>query len=77
LRTLDVKVEGNKRARMSVQSAKFESAQVRFPKSASWLEALEGELFAFPGSRHDDQVDSISQALTHAVGGYDTTGSSW
>jgi hypothetical protein len=24
---------------------------------------LEAELFAFPGSRHDDQCDSISQAL--------------
>jgi hypothetical protein len=23
------------------------------------------ELFAFPNSRHDDQVDSISQALAH------------
>jgi hypothetical protein len=24
---------------------------------------LEAELFVFPGSRHDDQCDSISQAL--------------
>ena len=24
---------------------------------------LEAELFAFPGARHDDQCDSISQAL--------------
>jgi len=27
---------------------------------------LEAELFAFPNSRHDDQVDSISQALAQA-----------
>lgn len=26
---------------------------------------LEAELFAFPNGRHDDQVDSISQALIH------------
>ena len=26
---------------------------------------LEAELFAFPSGRHDDQVDSISQALGH------------
>ena len=33
------------------------------PERASWLPDLEAELFAFPGSRHDDQCDSISQAL--------------
>jgi hypothetical protein len=27
------------------------------------LADLEAELFAFPGSKHDDQCDSISQAL--------------
>jgi phage terminase large subunit-like protein len=27
------------------------------------LPDLEAELFVFPGSRHDDQCDSISQAL--------------
>jgi phage terminase large subunit-like protein len=29
------------------------------------LADLEAELFAFPGSRQDDQIDSISQALNH------------
>ena len=48
---------------MSGQSAKFESGQVYFPHEASWLRELEAELFAFPASRHDDQVDSVSQAL--------------
>jgi predicted phage terminase large subunit-like protein len=36
---------------------------VFFPERAPWLPELEAELFAFPGSKHDDQVDSISQAL--------------
>ena len=36
-----------------------------FPKEAPWLTDLEDELFAFPNGRHDDQVDSISQALGH------------
>jgi predicted phage terminase large subunit-like protein len=58
-----VPVEHNKQTRMSIQSGKFESGQVFFPNRAPWLEDLETELFAFPGSRHDDQVDSISQAL--------------
>ena len=48
---------------MAIQSGKFESGQVFFPKEAPWLADLEAELFAFPNGRHDDQVDSISQAL--------------
>jgi predicted phage terminase large subunit-like protein len=51
---------------MSAESAKFEAGLVYFPKHAPWLADLEAELFSFPGSRHDDQVDSISQALAQA-----------
>jgi predicted phage terminase large subunit-like protein len=58
-----VKPEGDKASRMAVASAKFEAAQVLLPERASWLPDLEAELFVFPGSRHDDQCDSISQAL--------------
>jgi predicted phage terminase large subunit-like protein len=73
LRAIAVKPEGNKLARMSIQSAKFEARQVFFPKTASWLAALEAELFSFPGGRHDDQIDSVSQALANITGGYDST----
>src|SRR5436190_4202136 len=58
-----VKPEYDKKIRMAIQSAKFENGQVFFPKESPWLRDLEGELFAFPNGRHDDQVDSISQAL--------------
>ena len=51
---------------MSVASAIFEAGQVHFPERASWLAELETELFSFPGSPHDDQVDTISQVLNHA-----------
>jgi predicted phage terminase large subunit-like protein len=61
-----VKPEGDKVARMSIQSAKFEAGLVHLPESASWLAELEAELFSFPGSRHDDQIDSISKALARA-----------
>jgi hypothetical protein len=37
-----------------------------FPTRAPWLEELEAELFSFPGSRLDDQVDSISQVINYA-----------
>jgi predicted phage terminase large subunit-like protein len=60
-----VKPEYDKKIRMAIQSSKFENGQVFFPKEAPWLRELEDELFAFPNGRHDDQVDSISQALAH------------
>jgi predicted phage terminase large subunit-like protein len=58
-----IRPEGDKITRMAVASAKFEAGQVLFPERASWLPDLEAELFAFPVGRHDDQCDSISQAL--------------
>ena len=60
-----VEPEGDKQARMAVASAKIEAGQVFLPENERWLPDLEAELFAFPGSRHDDQCDSISQALMH------------
>jgi predicted phage terminase large subunit-like protein len=58
-----VKPERDKIARMAIASAKFEAGNIYLPERARWLADLEAELFAFPGSRHDDQCDSISQAL--------------
>jgi predicted phage terminase large subunit-like protein len=64
-----VQVKQDKKTRMAVQSAKFESGRVYFPRAAPWLQEVEAELFAFPASRHDDQVDSISQALAEEAPG--------
>jgi len=58
------KPERDKVARMAVHSAKFEAGQVYLPEQASWLPDLLAELHAFPYVRYDDQVDSISQALS-------------
>jgi predicted phage terminase large subunit-like protein len=60
-----VQPEYDKKIRMGIQAGKFENGQVLFPKEAPWLRDLEEELFAFPSGRHDDQVDSISQALSY------------
>jgi predicted phage terminase large subunit-like protein len=60
---LAVIADCNKTTRMSIVSAKFESGLVFLPERAPWLADFEVELFAFPGSRHDDQCDSVSQAL--------------
>lgn len=66
---IPIKPEHDKVTRMSIQSAKFESGRIFFPQQAFWLADLESELFAFPNSPHDDQVDSISQALGHETRG--------
>ena len=60
---IPVRPEHDKKIRMFIHSGKFESGQVFFPNMAHWLADLEAELFAFPSGPHDDQVDSISQAL--------------
>lgn len=65
-----VKPEGDKVSRMAVASAMFEAGQVFLPERANWLPDLEAELFAFPGGRHDDQCDSISQALLDRKGSF-------
>lgn len=53
----------DKEARFLAQSARFEAGQVHVPQDASWLANWLDELLAFPNGRHDDQVDSTSQAL--------------
>jgi predicted phage terminase large subunit-like protein len=60
---IGIRPEGDKASRMAVASAKFEAGQAMLPERAPWLADLEAELFAFPGGKHDDQCDSISQAL--------------
>ena len=59
-----VKPQRDKVSRMAVVSAKFGSGQVFLPERASWLADFERELFAFPHAKHDDQCDSVSQALS-------------
>jgi predicted phage terminase large subunit-like protein len=62
-----VRPERDKVSRMAVVSAKFEAGQVFLPERAPWLADFEMELFAFPGSRNDDQCDSVSQALSETA----------
>lgn len=55
----------SKEARAAVQAALFEGGRILFPTSAAWLKETEAELLAFPNGKHDDQVDSITQALAY------------
>ena len=53
----------DKQMRLAAQAIKFESGRVYLPQQAPWLDIYIHELTGFPGSKHDDQVDSTSQAL--------------
>jgi predicted phage terminase large subunit-like protein len=68
-----IPIDRDKAGRLYTQEAKFEAGLVFFPRGARFLAELEAELLAFPRGKHDDQVDSISQALAYKMSGYDST----
>ncbi|MGA2908979.1 MAG: phage terminase large subunit [Terracidiphilus sp.] len=53
----------DKQVRFAAHSIKFENGRVFLPNQALWLDEYIREITGFPGSKHDDQVDSTSQAL--------------
>ena len=55
--------EMHKVMRLHAQTGAIENGFVYLPKAAPWLDDYLLELLTFPKSRHDDQVDSTSQAL--------------
>jgi predicted phage terminase large subunit-like protein len=63
IRAYEPPTGADKVMRLFAQSHHFESGKVMLPSTASWLDEYRRELTAFPGSKHDDQVDSTSQAL--------------
>jgi predicted phage terminase large subunit-like protein len=56
---------GDKVMRMAAQSAKIEAGEVLLPSGAKWLKDFRTEVLAFPHGSHDDQIDSMSQALSY------------
>jgi predicted phage terminase large subunit-like protein len=65
-----VRPEFDKRIRLYQHQSKFEAGRVHLPRGASFLPEFLDELFAFPHGKHDDQVDSLTQALSHEVPNY-------
>jgi len=61
---IGINPEGDKLTRLARVTALFEAGKVFFPKNAPWLDCLKAELLGFPNVRHDDQVDSVTQALS-------------
>lgn len=62
-----IKPHTDKLTRAAQHSATFEAGHIHFPSEAPWLDDLLLELMHFPGSRHDDQVDSITQFLNWQI----------
>ena len=62
LNAVEVSATQSKETRAHIQTPTFEAKRVHLPETAPWLSELESELLAFPSVRHNDQVDSITQA---------------
>ena len=58
-----IKPEASKATRLSGVSSMIEAEQLLLPEEAPWLADFKAELLAFPSSKHDDQVDALSQLL--------------
>jgi predicted phage terminase large subunit-like protein len=57
------KPDGDKLMRLHAQTATIENGFVYLPREAHWLAEYLHEITTFPNGKHDDQVDSTSQAL--------------
>jgi predicted phage terminase large subunit-like protein len=68
-----VPIERDKIGRLYVNQAKFAAGLVLFPEEAPYMPELLAEVLTFPHGKTDDQVDSISQALSHDLS-WDITG---
>jgi len=60
---LPVKVDSDKESRVNAVTPLLEAGKVYLPESAPWLFDFVDELSSFPSGAHDDQVDSLTQAL--------------
>lgn len=59
--------EGGKEARASAIQPAVEAGQVFLPDGVEWVGAFIEEFALFPNAKHDDQVDSTSQAMVYIM----------
>ena len=64
---IPVTPKGGKTARVHAVSAAIESGHVFIPEQALWAEEFLDQWTAFPAGKHDDMVDSASQALSYLL----------
>ena len=53
----------DKETRFLTISGMFEAGKINFPQNSPWLAQFEDEIMNFPNTKHDDQVDSMTQFL--------------
>jgi len=58
-----IEVDRDKIARVNAISPVIEAGKVHFPEGVGWAQEIVDEFAAFPDGLHDDQVDSLTQAL--------------
>jgi predicted phage terminase large subunit-like protein len=58
-----IRPEGDKVTRLNLLTGVIESGHVILPPEAPWIEDFLLEITRFPRAKHDDQVDSLTQAL--------------
>lgn len=61
-----IRPRSDKESRLHAATPAIEAGRVYLPENALWKTAFLSEVTAFPGSRHDDQVDSLSQFINWA-----------
>jgi predicted phage terminase large subunit-like protein len=63
LNVIGIVPKQDKATRLMSVTAMIEAGRVMIPAKAPWLAEFRRELTMFPNSKHDDQVDSLSQFL--------------
>ena len=61
------KAEGDKKDRLGRASLRIQAGRLLLPANAPWRAEFVRELLGFPLTRHDDQVDALSQALIYLM----------
>lgn len=67
LGVIGINPSGGKEARVNAVSHAIEGGNVFLPEGAPWLAAFIDQCAAFPAGKHDDMVDSMSQALNYMI----------
>ncbi|WP_223266693.1 phage terminase large subunit [Bacillus thuringiensis] len=64
---IPISPQGSKEARAEAISPEFQSGNIYIPnpKMHTWVHDYIDEMVSFPSGKHDDQVDTTSQALEH------------
>jgi predicted phage terminase large subunit-like protein len=69
-----IKVDTDKISRAFAVTPLIESGRVYIPEGAPWLPEFIANLGMFPNAAHDDDVDSVTQALNYLARGGGSTG---